>query len=167
MPFVENTKIYDMNRLERNIIIGGLLGDGSLALYGRSKNAYYREHGCTKQVPYRQWKADKLKNLDFKLLITCKNPQLRSPSNKVYTNLYNSFYINGEKSITKENLLLLDHPIGLACLYMDDGSLVIDSSKRKNGSIYIFPRISIYTLNFSEDENILLTQNSLVLLIKK
>lgn len=44
----------------------------------------------------------------------------------------------------------------LACLYMDDGSLVIDSSKRKNGSIYIFPRISIYTLNFSEYENILL-----------
>jgi hypothetical protein len=70
MPFVENTKIYAMNRLERNIIIGSLLGDGSLALYGRSKNAYYREHGCTRQVPYRQWKADKLKNLDFKLLTT-------------------------------------------------------------------------------------------------
>jgi hypothetical protein len=32
MPFVENTKIYAMNRLERNIIIGSLLGDGSLAL---------------------------------------------------------------------------------------------------------------------------------------
>ncbi|UZW16011.1 hypothetical protein OSC52_09400 [Clostridium pasteurianum] len=156
MPFVENTKIYAMNRLERNIIIGSLLGDGSLALYGRSKNAYYREHGCTKQVPYRKWKADKLKNLDFKILTNCKNPQLRSPSNKLYTNIYNAFYINGEKTITKENLLLLDHPIGLSCLYMDDGSLVIDSSKRKNGSIYIFPRISIYTLNFSEDENILL-----------
>ncbi|MDF2877499.1 MAG: endonuclease family [Clostridia bacterium] len=81
---------------------------------------------------------------------------MRSPSNKLYTNLYNIFYINGEKSITNENLLLLDHPIGLAYLYMNDGSLVIDSSKRKNGSIYIFPRISIYTLNFSEDENILL-----------
>lgn len=156
MPFVENTKIYDINRLERNIIIGSLLGDGSLALYGRSKNAYYREHGCTRQVPYRQWKADKLKNLDFKILTNCKNPKLRSTSNKLYTNLYNSFYINGKKSITKENLLLLDHPIGLACLYMDDGSLIIDSNKRKNGSIYIFPRISIYTLNFSEDENILL-----------
>jgi hypothetical protein len=37
MPFVENTKIYDMNRLERNIIIGSLLGDGSLALYGKVK----------------------------------------------------------------------------------------------------------------------------------
>lgn len=159
MPFVENTKIYTMNRLERNIIIGSLFGDGSLALYGKSKNTYYREHGCTKQVPYRQWKANKLENLDFKILTSCKNPQLRSPSNKDYTNLYNSFYINREKTITKENLLLLDHPIGLACLYMDDGSLVIDSSRRKNSSIYIFARISIYTLNFSEDENVLLKES--------
>lgn len=54
-----------MNNLERNIIVGSLLGDGSLALYGRSKNAYYREHSCNKQAPYRQWKADKLKKLNF------------------------------------------------------------------------------------------------------
>jgi len=156
MPFVENTKIYNMNKIERNIIIGSLLGDGNLALYGRSKNAYYREHGCLKQIPYRLWKAEKLKNLDFKMFTDCKNPQLRSPSSKIYTDLYNLFYKNREKTITPENILLLDHPIGLACLYMDDDSLVIDSSKRKNGSIYIFPRIYIYTLNFSKDENIIL-----------
>jgi hypothetical protein len=156
MPFTQNTKTYNMTNIERNIIIGSLLGDGSLALYGRSKNAYYREHGCTKQVPYRKWKAERLKNLDFKLLTTCKNPQLRSPSNKIYTELYNLFYKNREKIITPENIILLNHPIGLACLYMDDGSLVIDSSKRKNGSIYIFPRISIYTLNFSKYENSIL-----------
>ncbi|WP_052246065.1 hypothetical protein [Clostridium tyrobutyricum] len=156
MPFTENTKTYNITNIEKNIIIGSLLGDGSLALYGRSKNAYYREHGCTKQVPYRKWKAEKLKNLDFKLLTTCKNPQLRSPSNKIYTDLYNLFYKKREKILTPENILLLDHPIGLACLYMDDGSLVIDSSKMKNDSIYIFPRIYIYTLNFSKDENILL-----------
>ena len=156
MPFVENTKVYKMNRIERNIIIGSLLGDGSLALYGRSKNAYYREHGCEKQIPYRKWKAEKLKNLDFKILTNCKNPKLCSPSSNIYTRLHNLFYKNGEKVLTPENILLLDHPIGLACLYMDDGSLVIDSSKRKNGSIYIFPRIYIYTLNFSKDENIIL-----------
>ena len=156
MPLTENIKTYNITNIERNIIIGSLLGDGSLALYGRSKNAYYREHGCTKQVPYRKWKAERLKNLDFKLLTTCKNPQLRSLSNKIYTELYNLFYKNREKIITPENIILLDHPIGLACLYMDDGSLVIDSSKRKTGSIYIFPRISIYTLNFSKYENIIL-----------
>lgn len=83
-------------------------------------------------------KQKSLKNLDFKLLTTCKNPQLRSSSNKIYTDIYNLFYKKREKILTPENILLLDHSIELACLYMDDGSLVIDSSKRKNGSIYIF-----------------------------
>ncbi|KAA8675384.1 endonuclease [Clostridium sp. HV4-5-A1G] len=156
MPFKKNTKVYKMNKIERNIIIGSLIGDGSLALYGRSRNAYYREHGCAKQIPYRKWKAERLKDLDFKLLKSCKNPKLCSPSSKTYTELYNMFYKGGKKTITSENILLLDHPIGLACLYMDDGSLVIDSSKRGNDSIYIFPRISIYTLNFSKNENIIL-----------
>ncbi|MCH3964289.1 MAG: hypothetical protein LKE46_08420 [Clostridium sp.] len=150
-----------MNKIERNIIVGSLLGDGSLALYGRSKNAYYREHVCSKQVPYRKCKAQMLENLDFKLLTSCKNPQFRCLSSSIYTDLYNMFYKNREKIITPENILLLDHPLGLACLYMDDGSLIIDSSKKKNGSIYIFPRyifpsIYIYTLNFSRDENLIL-----------
>lgn len=52
--------------------------------------------------------------------------------------------------------MLLDHPIGLACLYMDDGSLIINSSTKDNISIYIFPQIILYTLNFSKEENIIL-----------
>ena len=39
---------------------------------------------------------------------------------------------------------------------MDDGTLVIDSAKRKGKSIYIFPRISLYTLSFSKYENIII-----------
>ncbi|WP_333888348.1 hypothetical protein [Clostridium sp.] len=148
-----SNKIYRVTDIEQNIIVGSLLGDGSLALYGRSKNAYYREHGCDEQIQYRLWKAEKLKNLDFRLLTNCKYAKLCSHSNIFFTKLYSMFYINGIKTITEENIKLLNHPIGLACFYMDDGTLVIDSSKRKKGSIYIFPRISLYTLSFSEDEN--------------
>ena len=32
-----------MNRLKENIIFGSLIGDGTLSMYGRSKNACYRE----------------------------------------------------------------------------------------------------------------------------
>lgn len=39
---------------------------------------------------------------------------------------------------------------------MDDGILVIDSSKRNKDSIYIFPRISLYTLSFSYAMNIII-----------
>lgn len=36
----ENYKDYKMTNIERNIIIGSLLGDGTLSKYGRSLNAY-------------------------------------------------------------------------------------------------------------------------------
>ena len=135
---------------QKNIIIGSLLGDGSLALYGRSKNAHYREHGCEKQLGYRKWKQEKLVNLDFKI---DKSGNLHSPSHPIYSDLYNIMYnSSGEKILTPEVLALLTHPIGLACLYMDDGSLVIDSSQNKTTK-YLFPRISIYTLCFSKSEN--------------
>lgn len=155
-----SNKIYKVSELEENIIIGSLLGDGTLSLYGRSKNSYYREHGCIEQLGYRLWKYEKLKNLDFKINTNYKYPKISSHSNIYFTDLYNKFYINKIKTITEENIKLLTNPIGLACFYMDDGTLVIDSTKRKDNSFYIFPRITLYTLSFSEKENIII-QNHL------
>ncbi len=144
-----------MNQIERNIIVGSLLGDGSLDLSGRSINARYREHGCDAQMDYRKWKSEQLKNLDFKFSNTGKYGRVYSPSRERFTKLYNLFYLNKVKILTKENIVLLDHPIGLACLYMDDGTLVIDTAKSQV-KICVFPRITIYTLNFTKQENIIL-----------
>lgn len=144
-----------MNQIERNIIVGSLLGDGSLDLSGRSINARYREHGCDAQMDYRKWKAEQLKELDFKFSDRGKYGKVYSLSRERFTNLYHMFYIDKVKTLTQENIKLLDHPIGLACLYMDDGSLVITATKRKN-SIYLSPQLTIYSLNFSKEENIIL-----------
>ncbi|SHH69765.1 LAGLIDADG DNA endonuclease family protein [Caloranaerobacter azorensis DSM 13643] len=150
----ENIKNYSLNQIQRNILVGSVLGDGNLSLYGRSKNAHYREHGSNKQIPYRKWKAQMLSQLDFKF---SKNGKLYSPSHPIYTNLYNEFYNNKVKTITKENIKLLDHPIGLACLYMDDGSLVLNvSANKKSNKIYITPHVYLYSLNFTMEENIIL-----------
>lgn len=148
-------KNYKMTDIERNIIIGSLVGDGTLSIYGRSKNACYRENTGTSQIDYRKWKVEKLKNLDFK---TNKYGAIYSPSHPIYTEIYELFYPNGEKILTEENLKILDHPIGLACLFMDDGSLIIDSFRKKN-NIYLFPRIYFYTQSFSFEENLLLKQH--------
>lgn len=159
--FDKNTIPLELNQLEKNIIIGSLLGDGNLALYGRSKNAHYREHGGNNQTEYRKWKAEKLKNVGFKFNDKCKYGKLSSFSHSVYTNLYNLFYINKVKTITQNNISVLDHPIGLACLYMDDGSLTINVSAKNNGYIYISPQITLYTLNFSMQENLILRDHIL------
>lgn len=148
-------KNYKINNIEKNILIGSLIGDGTLSLYGRSKNACYRENTGPNQIQYRKWKAEKLKNLDLKIN---KYGAIYSPSHPIYTELYELFYPNDEKTLTEKSLNLLDHPIGLACLYMDDGSLIIDSF-RKNNKMYLFPRIYFYTQSFSFEENLLLKQH--------
>lgn len=154
--FERNRKDYYPTIIQKNIIVGSILGDGNLALYGRSKNAFYREHGSEKQREYRKWKCEQLRTLDFKL---DESGKLHSPSHPIYTNLYKKFYNSeGKKILNSDNISLLDHPIGLACLYMDDGSLVIDSNNGLNKK-YIYPRISIYTLSFSEEENQLLIEH--------
>ena len=155
--YEEMYKTYNLTDIQRNIIVGSLLGDGSLALYGRSKNAYYREHGCVKQLGYRQWKQLNLTDLDF---IISRKGKLSSPCHPLYTELYRLFYDKGIKRITPDIISMLNHPIGLACLYMDDGTLVIDSSYGKSTK-YLFPRISLYTLSFSRFENEMLKEHLL------
>ena len=147
-----NYKNYEMNNIERNIIIGSLIGDGTLSIYGRSKNACYRENTGPDQIEYRQWKVNMLKNLDFK---TKKSGAIYSPCHPIYTELHDIFYLDNIKTLTKKGLELLDHPIGLACLFMDDGSLVINNYK-KSDNITIYPQIFLYSQNFTKEENILL-----------
>jgi hypothetical protein len=138
-----------------NIIVGSILGDGGLDFSPRSKNAYYREHFSTQQREYRIWKAKKLANLGFKIT---KNDHLRGPSHPFFTELYRSFYPNGRKEITKDNIKLLSSPIGLACLYFDDGTLVIDIRQKKK-TIDLNPRITLSSHCFTQEENIILSNH--------
>ena len=148
-------KDYAMSNIERNIIIGSLIGDGTLSIYGRSKNACYRENTGPTQKEYRQWKVKMLEKLDFK---TKADGSIYSPSHPMYTNLYNLFYPNNKKILSKEGLNLLNHPIGLACLYMDDGSLIINSY-RNSKNITLFPQIVLCSQSFTKEENLLLKEH--------
>lgn len=150
---LENSyKNYAMTTIERNIIVGSLLGDGTLSKYGRSLNAQYRESTGKSQIDYRKWKAEKLKNLDFKIK---SDGSIYSPSHPLYTELYDIFYKDGRKTLTEVGLKMLDHPIGLACLYLDDGSLVTSGSIGVN-TITITASIHIYSQSFTKEENIML-----------
>lgn len=160
LAYEDNIIEYKPSQFQENIIVGSLLGDGSLACYGRSKESFYREHGCRKQADYRAWKAEMLASLDFKYYDQYEAPSIKSPSNLLYSYYHKLFYKNGRKRITPQILTKLNHPIGLLCLYLDDGTLVIDRYIRKN-RIHLFPRITIYSQSFSENENILLQKHVL------
>ena len=151
--YERNIKTYHPSQIENNIIIGSLLGDASIACYGRSKTPYFREHGCKKQGNYRKWKSQMLKSLDFKYFPNYKYPSIKSPSNPLYDDYQRMFYPKGTKSITDEVLKHFNHPIALLCLYLDDGSLVIDRYIRNN-KVHLFPRITLYTQSFTKEENL-------------
>lgn len=141
--------------IQEQIIYGSLLGDGSLTTWAqRSENCSYREHFSPKQLQYRRWKEQQLISLGFHIT---KHFHLKSYSHPYFTNLYNHFYVHGNKVLPKELLPNMNHPIFLATLYMDDGTLSLSHrySKQK-GVVYVHPSIVLHTQNFTKEENFLL-----------
>lgn len=155
--YLASIPVVSLTQLEQNIIVGSILSDGNLTYAPRSRNAYYREHFSLKQKKYREWKMNSIHSMKFRIE---KESHLKSPSHSIYTELYNKFYINGVKTITEDNIKLLNHPIGLACLYMDDETLMISASKSKS-AIRIHPTIGISTLSFSKEECEILSKHIL------
>lgn len=136
---------------QEQIILGSLLGDGGINKGGnRSINYYYQEHFGQNQRKYRVWKSQMLDNLSFNIT----GNYLRSNSHPYFTNLYAKLYKNNIKILTDEFLSKCFHPLFLATLYLDDGSLTISYTYNKNKNIvYCQPSIILYTLNFTKKEN--------------
>lgn len=85
---------------------------------------------------------------------------LRSYSHPYFTNLYSHFYKKNNKVLPVTLLPKMNHPIFLATLYMDDGTLSLSHRFSKNkGIVYIHPAIVLYTQNFMEKENMLLAEH--------
>ncbi|WP_197187453.1 hypothetical protein [Brevibacillus agri] len=132
-----------------SIIYGSLLGDGTLSRGPRSQHYAYKEHFSEKQRAYREWKQEKLSTLGFH--ITNSN-HLYSYSHPLFSELYAYFFPDGVKIIPPKLLAQMTHPLFLATLYLDDGSLIL--SKRKTPSMLVLhPTIVIYTQCFTHDEN--------------
>ena len=114
-----------LSQKQREIIIGNILGDGSLEFSGF--------HGTRLQIKQKEdykeyvfWLYDQLKNL-------CRSaPKQRKDNHQWYfstrfltelTELHQIFYPNGRKIIPKNIADFIYSPLTLAVWYMDDGSL--------------------------------------------
>jgi|SRR5690625_212566 len=149
--YEDNTPQFKPSFEQEQIIFGSLLGDGYLGNGGeRSINRYYQVHFGENQKKYRMWKLEQLEDLGFKI----SGNYLRSASHPYFTQLYKKLYPNNRKSLTNHFLNLCKHPLFLATLYLDDGSLTISYNQNERTNIvYCHPSIIFYTLNFSKDEN--------------
>lgn len=136
---------------ERQILIGSMLGDGSIALHGRSVTPGYREGHSTKQEAYLRWKADELKRMDPRII-----PRSTMVGGKRYYGWYMTtktapalhefmaFYDDKRKVIPQFALDELA-PLSLAVWAMDDGYLNLRGNSKS-------PTFGICSEGFTLDE---------------
>jgi hypothetical protein len=155
--FESNSKKLQPTYIQEQLIFGSILGDAYLSTgASRSINCYYQEHFSPDQVEYRKWKLSYLKNLGFSI----NGNYLRSPSNSYFTKLRNYFYLDNIKKLPLNLLQRCTHPIFLASLYLDDGSLVVSNKYNcKNHMVICHPSIILYTLNLTPNENQMLANH--------
>ena len=141
-----------LNRVQISILIGSLLGDGTLRKALGKLNALFEVNHSIKQKAYVDWKYEQLK------MFVLTKPKARilderrtayrftTRSLPQFTDLYNLFYKNNRKIIPSD--LQIDN-LALGVWFMDDGS-------KSRSSYYL------NTQQFNFDE-----QSKLIDLLKK
>lgn len=110
---------------QKSIIVGTVFGDSFLSNEGNSRIVFAHS---IKQQNYFMWKYNELKSLMSSFSISerkrLENYHTEIRANPIKLKVLNKyremFYINNIKTITPENISLLDE-LGLAVFFMDDG----------------------------------------------
>ena len=157
-----------ISSLQRALIIGSLLGDGTMRMGKGAINANFKVEQGLVQKEYVLWKYDILKPLVFtEPKISYRYDQkkekypkswwFRTIRHPLLTEVYNTFYIpkgykTGKKIVPKHIVHLLDS-FGLAIWVMDDGSYhkgVIDISTYS----FLLPEIKLLQNTLKEKFNV-------------
>ena len=120
-----------MNKQQKSVIIGSILGDGFLQKTGKNNARLRLEHGI-KQKEYLIWKYQILGNFfqNKPIVLERKNPifgktyqyiRAQSYSSFEIGKFYRLFYPEGRKIIPEQIKFLLKDPLSLAVWFMDDG----------------------------------------------
>lgn len=133
-------KLFDQVSLSdscKSVILGSILGDGSLKLYGGYKNARLSIRHSNIQKDYLLWKMEKLSEINNIKSLQIQQPtgyskQLKllyqSQSHKELTKLYDLTY-RKNNLIIKRRWLNNMTPLSLAIWWLDDGSLIGNGKK--------------------------------------
>lgn len=130
----EQRKLLKLTAFQAQIIIGSILGDGSLRLMGQSKEASFVVDHSGRQKDYVLWKHNALREWvnyeprtlqriyhkdKSRFLISVRFQTINHPE---FTFWYKVFYQNGKKVIPDNISKTLTSPLSLAIWFMDDGN---------------------------------------------
>ncbi len=151
----ELKKKLKLSKIQKEIIVGLLLGDGHLETQNGGKTYRLKVEHSIRQKDYTEWLCEVFKNwvpgnIYFKKRLNGKNSVgFTTYSQGSFRFFGQQFYKDGKKTVPKIIGKLLS-PIGLAVWFMDDGSL--KSSKHR---AYV-----LHTLGYLK-EDIILMQGAL------
>jgi len=166
MTIYEELRSAQISKLHRSVILGSILGDGSLIKQSKSKNARLQIGHCTKQLNYLKWKKELLNPFSTKIIEAEKpGPKIiqgkQSYSSGYFlcntiahpdiTKYYYEWYVDGKKSVNTKIIEELDL-LALAIWLSDDGSFSLRSECKTA------LRGSIATCSFTKKENTILIE---------
>ena len=122
-----------LSEIQEQMILGSLLGDLSIRCNVNGKNARLCLVHCEKQKSLFMEKVKILGDFMSSYRLCTPKPDNRtgrvytgyrgsSKAHSVFEDLYKLIYPNNKKTITKEYLDKINHPIALAYWFMDDGT---------------------------------------------
>ena len=120
----------------RAVILGSVLGDGSLKIYPPYKNARFSFRHSINQKDYFFWKVERLKEISGKSDHWLQRPdgyggeklRYQSLATNGLTDLYRLTHEGGRLEIKRKWLNQLT-PLSLAVWWLDDGSLIVNSRR--------------------------------------
>ncbi|PIS22462.1 hypothetical protein COT50_01790 [candidate division WWE3 bacterium CG08_land_8_20_14_0_20_41_10] len=115
----------------REIILGSLLGDGSLKIHQNYVTPRFSFRHSIKQTSYFKWKVSKLTEISTEKNVWLQKPdgfggaklRYQSRADSRLTNLF-SLVSKGDKKVVTRKWLNQLSPLSLAVWWMDDGSLI-------------------------------------------
>lgn len=123
----------------KEIILGSLLGDGSLKIHKPYRNARFSFRHSIVQKPYFDWKKNQLKEISSNNCCWIQQADEKSYSNKPklrfqsqalesLTEIFNLTCKRGKLKIRRKWLNMLS-PLSLAVWWLDDGSIISNGRK--------------------------------------
>ena len=117
--------MVSLTKIQKDIIVGLLLGDGSLE-YDGFKASRLQIKQCEKKKDYVQWLYERLSNLvktPPKQRMDYRQWYFSTKSTVDLERYRKIFYLNGRKIVPENISTLIVSPLTLAVWFMDDGSL--------------------------------------------
>lgn len=111
---------YNINKIQNQILLSGLLGDGSLKKNG-SKNYYYRECHSVKEEEYLNWKFDNLFPLTKNCSITFSKKRKPTQNDQKAFNTKTLSELIPYSKLSKSEIIPELNELGLMLYILDDG----------------------------------------------